>query len=149
MLITLKQLKQQIKVLLNNRVWPFKVISDLKSDIDQAKYDHETVVNDLTNFMQREINNADVIFHPVNRHNRQQIVIHTGIQTTELANSYNGTQDTEVVYLDPYVYRFSTIPFPNYTTRPEIAEHYRSMLAEHVSNVVYEHIMKQGYTHDE
>lgn len=146
MSITLQKLKHKLQIFLNNNIWPFTVISDTKSKLDQAQHDRQIAVDDLMNFMQREVHNGEVMFHVVDGRRPKQLVIHTGVQVNDRPTSIggHGHNEAEVIFLEPRIQYFAYMPFPNYMTRAEIANQYQEMLADHVGRAVSDYIIEQG-----
>lgn len=147
MSITLKQLKQKTKLFLNNYVWPFTAISDLKSKLDQAEYDRRIAVDDLVNYMRRDIRAADIQINGSFGGRPAEVKVFTGYEPPQIT-LHSGYSDsniqavTKVVVLDPLVINFVDYrPYPNFDTRDEPAEHYKRMLADHVSGFIYDRIM--------
>lgn len=151
MLITLRNLQRKISLIINNKVWPFTVISDLTSKLDQAEHERHIAVVNLENYMRRDIRSADFHFYDSFNERPVQIQVTTGyetIQSTYSNNYVNGTERAEgrVVVLQPYVTNYAWgIPFPNYKTQPEVATRYRELLADFTADIIRNRMLEETY----
>ena len=142
----LKSLKGKIEIYLNANVWPWKVISDLKADVDDARNSEQNAKRDMHAAFDIIGSGVSWKFHQTNGN---PIVIHSGIkQTTKqmVNHSFAGGHpqinelEVETHTLIPYVEnrRFSLLNSRSLSSEPQ--SELRSCLVDAAHRSMYKHI---------
>lgn len=144
----LKSLKGKIEIYLNANVWPWKVISDLKADVDDARNSEQNAKRDMHAAFDIIGSGVSWKFHQTNGN---PIVIHSGIkQTTKQMINYSsgpsrlGPQvnelEVETHTLIPYVENryFSLLNSRSLSSEPQ--SELRRCLVDAAHRSMYKHI---------
>lgn len=143
----IQKYKTKLQLWLNANVWPFSRISDLVSDLDQARYDRDAMERHLFNYMREDIREMDLRTLRPDRRNPVRVTAFNGhnISNRTLFDGPNNVEKVEVITLEPRVRNvaYDKTMYPNYETDPVIKEQYARMLADHVSQATWEDVVKE------